>query len=143
MSEEVLNFFVRRSEIDIYTLPVPPYPGREAPPMLLANSNSVVYDSSEIPIPSGIYRSNVSIGKNLDDSLLTSGLMTISLNDQYKSFVAWNMTFSTSDGRFPQTAQYIIRYSGGSGIFLREGFIVLDVSSTLVRFYFKFDPPKA
>jgi hypothetical protein len=142
MSEEVLNFFVRRSEIDFYKLPVPPYPEREAPLMLLANSNSVVYDSSEIPIPSGIYRSNVSIGKNLDDSLLTSGLMTISLNDQYKSFVAWNMTLPLN-GQFSDQGKSIIRYSGGSGIFLREGFVVIDASSTLLRFYFKFDPPKA
>jgi len=140
MSEEVLNFFVRRSEIDIYILPVPPYPGREAPPMGLANANSVVYDSSSNP--SGIFRCNMSIGKGIGNSQLLSGLVTISLNDQYKSFVAWNMTLPLN-GQFSDQGKSIIRYSGGSGIFLREGFVVIDASSTLLRFYFKFDPPKA
>ena len=133
---DVLTFTVNRNEITFYTLPVPPFGTEEAPPMLLANSNAVVY--TEGGIPSGIFRTNVSIGKNIDETQLTSGLMTITLNDAYKSFLSWNITFDTLTGRFPPFAKYILTSSNGSGIFLKESYIVMDVTPNFIKFYVKF-----
>jgi len=133
---EVLTFVINRDEINIYTLSVPPVETEEAPPMVIANSNAVVYNEEDIP--SGIFRTNVSIGENFGGTQLTSGLMTITLNDEYKSFLSWNITFDTLTGRFPSFAKYILTSSNGSGIFLKESYIVMDVTPNFVKIYVKF-----
>jgi hypothetical protein len=133
---EVLTFVINRDEINIYTLPVPPVGTEEAPPMVIGNSNAVVYTGAGIP--SGIFRTNVSIGQNIDETQLTSGLMTITLNDEYKSFLSWNITFDTLTGRFPPFAKYILTSSNGSGIFLKESYIVMDITPNLIKIYVKF-----
>jgi hypothetical protein len=143
---EVLNFFLKRSERNIYRLPIPPVsdPDPDIPLMTLSNTNSTIYNSSSIP--SGIIRTNISFSGNIaiiGNNVLASGLMTITLNDEYKSFASWNITFESRTGGFPDGAKYIIRYSSGSGIFLRPGYVVIDVSLTLLRFYFVFDKPNS
>jgi len=145
MSSEILTFFFKRNEVDIYTLQVPDYFSTEVPLLLTANSNSKIYKDG---IVSGLFRSNSSVSNNLSlpknedgrDILLTSSLMTVTFNDEYDSLISWNMTYNSLDGRFPENAKYITSLSSCSGRYLNKtGVLVIDVNAELCRFYVKFD----
>ena len=145
MTCDVLSVYYKRDDSDIYTLQVLPYSSPEEPLLVTANSNAIIYQNG---IVSGLFRSNVSISTNLSrpknedgsDNFLSSGLMTITFNDEYNSFISWNITYNSPTGKLPPGGKYIINLSSGGGIYLNKpGIIVIDVTTKFCKFYVKFN----